>query len=173
MAGGVVVMGVVVAPYGVQGWIKVRPFTDEPAGLLRYAEWSVRTDRADSWQEMRLVAGQVHGSVLVAQLAGVANREAALALRGREIGVARAAMPVAPAGEIYCADLVGMAVVNRSGLALGRVAGVIEHGAHPLLRVARTDGAGGTERLIPYVPAIIDRVDVAAARIEVDWGADY
>ena len=56
---------------------------------------------------------------------------------------------------------------------LGEVVGMTEHGAHPLLRVARPPGASGPERLIPYVAAIIDRVDLAAGTIDVDWGEDF
>ena len=63
--------------------------------------------------------------------------------------------------------------MNRQGVALGEVAEVVAHGAHPLLRVARPPGQAGPERLIPYVPAIVDRVDLEARRIDVDWGADY
>ena len=65
--------------------------------------------------------------------------------------------------------------MNRTGVLLGEVRGVVEHGAHPLLRVVPGDPAAGEghERLIPYVPAIVDRVDVAAGRIEVDWEADF
>jgi 16S rRNA processing protein RimM len=66
-----------------------------------------------------------------------------------------------------------MTVVNREGVTLGEVTGVAEHGAHPLLRVARPAQAPGPERLIPYVAAIVDRVDQVGQRIEVDWGEDY
>jgi 16S rRNA processing protein RimM len=72
--------------------------------------------------------------------------------------------------------LKGLAVVNRAGVPLGEVRGVVAHGAHPLLRVAAPDGAANEskdERLIPYVPAIVDRVDIEARRIDVDWEADY
>jgi 16S rRNA processing protein RimM len=93
----------------------------------------------------------------------------ALALKGFEVGVPRSALPSVQ-GEIYWEDLKGLAVVNRSGVPLGEVVGVVEHGAHPVLRVALE---AGPERLIPYVPAIIDRVDVDTRRIEVDWEADY
>jgi ribosomal 30S subunit maturation factor RimM len=34
-------------------------------------------------------------------------------------------------------------------------------------------GATGPERLIPYVPAIVERVDLKARRIDVDWGEDF
>ena len=64
-------------------------------------------------------------------------------------------------------------MVNGDGIVLGEVCGMTEHGAHPLLRVARPAGAPGPERLIPFVPAIVRRVDPNAGTIEVDWGEDY
>jgi 16S rRNA processing protein RimM len=63
-----------------------------------------------------------------------------------------------------------MNVVNRAGVHLGRIVGLTESGAHPLLRVA---DVGGTERLIPFVAAYVDRIDGDARRIDVDWEADY
>ena len=72
--------------------------------------------------------------------------------------------------EFYWADLVGLAVVNRQGVKLGSVAAVEDFGAHPLLRVTDDDGA---PRLIPFVAAYMDGVDVAAGRIDVDWQLDY
>lgn len=168
-----VVMGVVVAPFGVQGSVKVRPYSQAPDALLRHATWWLRTAEAPAWREVRQLAGRMHRDALIAELAGVATREAALALKGCEVGVPREALPAAPPGEMYQADLVGMTVVNREGATLGEVSGFVEHGAHPLLRVARPEGRPGPERLIPYVPSIVLQVDGAERRIEVDWGEDY
>jgi 16S rRNA processing protein RimM len=168
--GNLIVMGQILAPHGVRGWVKVRPETEQPDALLSYATWWVRPPRS-SWREMTPVAGRVHADTLVVQLEGVATREAALALKLADIGVPRAALPAVKATEIYCVDLVGLAVVNRAGAALGEVEAVVDHGAHPLLQVARS--GGGTPRLIPYVPATIDRVDLAARQIDVDWAEDW
>jgi 16S rRNA processing protein RimM len=68
--------------------------------------------------------------------------------------------------------LVGLAVINRSGVALGRVTGVLETAAHPVLRV---EGGGdkAAERLIPLVPAYVDSLDVGESRIVVDWQPEY
>jgi len=33
--------------------------------------------------------------------------------------------------------------------------------------------AGDRERLIPWVPTVVKKVDLEAKRIEVDWGADW
>jgi 16S rRNA processing protein RimM len=173
---GIVVMGRILAPHGVRGWVKVQPVSESPESLLDYAAWWVRPAGASTWRELRRTAGRMHSGVLLVGLAGVATREDALSLRGAEVGVLRAALPRTKKDEIYWVDLEGLEVVNREGVALGAVAEVVAHGAHPLLRVTRPgggDGGAGPDRLIPYVPAIVDRVDLDARRIDVDWGEDY
>jgi len=169
----IVVMGEIVGPYGVRGWLKVRSFAESPATLLDFDEWWLKRANGEAWKAFSRLEGRMHSGSLVVALGGVETREAALAMKGFEVGVPRTALPAAAQGEIYWEDLTGLAVVNRTGTLLGEVRGIVAHGAHPLLRVARPDEAAGPERLIPYVPAIIDRVDVEGGRIEVDWGADY
>jgi 16S rRNA processing protein RimM len=168
-----VVMGQVLTPWGVRGWVKVRPYSEATGALVGHATWWVRPADGSEWQPRSRLEARVHADTVVARLEGVESREAALAMRGFEIAVPRAELPAAAANEIYQADLVGLAVVNREGVALGTVAGVVEHGAHPLLVVARPDGERGAQRLIPYVPVHIDGIDLAARRIDVDWGADF
>ena len=170
---GIVVMGRILAPHGVRGWIKVQPVSEVPEALLDYATWWMRPAHDPAWREVRKTAGRMHSGVLLVALAGVASREDALALRGAEVGVPRAALPRTKQDEIYWVDLEGLAVINRQGAMLGEVAEVLAHGAHPLLRVARPAGDVGPDRLIPYVAAIVDRVDLAARRIDVDWGEDF
>ena len=158
------------APHGVRGWIKVRPLSEAPAALLDYKKWWVRDAPGATWRETQQTAGRMHSGVLLVALAGVATREQALSLRGADVGVSRASLPKAKKDEIYWVDLEGLSVVNRQGVTLGNVVEVLAHGAHPLLRVS---GAGGPERLIPYVPAIVLRVDLEERRIDVDWGEDF
>jgi 16S rRNA processing protein RimM len=121
---------------------------------------------------MPIKTARMHSGALLAELAGIATREDALSLRGGDIGVPRASLPAVKEGEIYWADLVGLDVVNAEGVALGTVCGVVEHGAHPLLRVTKSEVAA-PERLIPYVPGIVVGVDLEARRIDVDWGEDF
>lgn len=169
MGADIVTFGHVLGSYGVAGWIKIEPYSERSDALLQYSEWWVRPAGSGAWHPMTLTGGRQHADVLVAHLAGMDDRDAAQALKGYEVGVPRAALPPAEDDEIYWADLVGMEVVNREGQTLGRVTAVTTHGAHPILSVAADAG----ERLIPFVPAHIDAVDVEARRIEVDWRADY
>jgi 16S rRNA processing protein RimM len=169
-------MGRVIAPYGVKGWVKVHAYTEDRATLLDYADWWIRpragsAKDAGGWREYAVEASREHGAALIAQLAGIGDREAAALLKGADIGVPRAALPAVEENEVYYSDLVGLAVVNRQGVALGRVASVQDFGAHPVLCV--TDAAGAAERMIPFVGAYVDGVDVAAGRIDVDWQLDY
>ena len=168
-----VVMGRVELPWGVQGWLRVRPFSAAPETLLGHRRWWVRRAGDDAWNEHAVVGGRRHSDSLLVLLAGVDNREVALRFKGFDVGVPRAALPAARRGEVYAADLVGLAVVNRDGIALGRVVEVADYGAHPLLRVRGEAEGAADERLIPYVPAYVTEVDVEAGRIEVDWGEDY
>lgn len=162
-----VVMGRVTAPFGVKGWIRIYALTAQPGNLCDYPVWWLR--RGGDWCETQVIDARVHGKMLVAQLAGVADREAAAAFKGVEIGVPREKLPAASKDEFYWADLIGMKVVNADQDELGRVVRIVETGANDVLVVA--DEAG--EILIPFIAGAVSRVDVAAGVIAVDWGRDY
>jgi 16S rRNA processing protein RimM len=159
-------MGRIVAPYGVQGWIKIRPDTEAVDGLLSYRAWWLARD-AD-WQEYRLAEGRPHGDTLIARLEGCEDRDQAAALRGMRIAVPRSALPAADSGEYYWCDLVGLGVENTQGESLGRIEEVFATGANDVLVVR-----GERERLIPFIDSVVLKVEIERSRVLVDWGADY
>ncbi len=159
-------MGRIVAPFGIRGWVKIQPFTEEIDGLLDYPAWYV--GRGDDWREVAVLESEGHHQIVVARLAGCNDRDAAAALKGREVGVLRGALPETAENEYYWSDLIGLEVVNVQGEALGKVADVLETGANDVLVVE-----GERERLIPFVKQVILDVDLAAGRVSADWGADY
>jgi 16S rRNA processing protein RimM len=159
-------MGRVVAPHGVQGWIKVQPFTQEQKGLLGYSQWQVGHEGA--WRTWPVVEARVHGAVVVAKLAGVDDRDQAAAFQGQRIAVARSEFPPAAGQEYYWADLAGLQVVNAEGVVLGKVLRLFETGANDVMVVQ-----GDRERLLPFISTVIRSVDLAAGTISVDWSAEY
>jgi 16S rRNA processing protein RimM len=161
-----VVMGRVLAPYGVKGWIKIQPFTQQNRGLLDYPLWQVGHDGA--WQAQSVESAKVHGAAVVAKLAGIADRDQAAALQGMRIAVSRDDFPPPASGEFYWSDLVGLQVINAAGVVLGAVSRVFETGANDVLVVE-----GERERLLPFIETVIRKVDLAGGRITVDWEADY
>ena len=165
-----VVMGRVTAPFGIQGWVKIYALTAQLGNLLDYPVWWL--GHHGDWREMRVAAAKVHGNTLVAQLAGIEDREAAVALKGLDVAVPRSQLPGAAENEFYWADLIGLRVVNTEQHEFGRVVRVMQTGANDVLVVA---GGNGDERetLIPFIAGAIQEVDLAAGVINVDWGKDY
>ena len=160
-------MGRVVAPYAVRGWIKLQTFTEYLDSLLDYPVWRLGKD--GRWRDYRVLDGKIHGQYLMAGLEGVEDRTAAEALMGLDVAVLREEMPEADEDEYYWDDLIGLDVVNLVGEALGRVEGLLETGANDVLQVRD----GETERLLPFVDAVVKEVDLEAGRLVVDWGLDY
>ena len=157
-----VVMGRVRAPHGLKGWIKVQTFTQEIEGLLDYPEWWLGTE--GKWQQHRVAESAVHGSMVVARLDGITDRDVAAELRGRDVAVPRAAMPQSQEGEFYWSDLLGMEVSDRAAMKLGVVAKILETGANTVLVVE-----GEKELLVPFIQDVIVSVDLKARQLVVDW----
>jgi 16S rRNA processing protein RimM len=159
-------MGRVSAPFGVKGWVKVQPFTEKIDGLLGYPRWWL--SEADGWHSRAVEETAVHGSELLVRFAGIADRDRAASLKGQEIAIPREQLPITGEGEYYWADLVGLEVENTAGESLGRVERLFESGAAPVLVVV-----GETERLLPFVGAVVKQVDLGAGKLLVEWELDY
>lgn len=160
-----IVMGRVVAPFGVKGWIKIQPFTRNVDALLEHRAWWL--GREGRWDDSQVEDGAVHGRSLIAKLQGCDDRDRAARFKGMEVALPRSALPASADGEYYWADLIGLEVVNREGVSLGRVTGLMETGASHVLVVR-----GERERLIPFAEPVIESVDVRGDGLVVDWPAD-
>ncbi|HLZ97535.1 MAG TPA: ribosome maturation factor RimM [Steroidobacteraceae bacterium] len=178
-------LGVVGAPFGVRGWVKLRSFTDPPDRLLQHRSVQLRV--GGSWVAYKIEASGKSGGQLTAKLRGVDDRDRAGELRGAQIGVPRADLPQRDDKDFYRADLIGCEVVNLAGRYLGKVMHFVETPAQVLMVVrggeapgereprgsaARPGGSESTaakEYWVPAVPLHLRRVDLAARRVVVDW----
>jgi 16S rRNA processing protein RimM len=121
-----------------------------------------------------MLEAKPHSGEVVARLMGVADRNAAEALKGATVRIPRSHFPSLPDDEFYWVDLIGLEVENLQGERLGVVADLMDNGAHPILRVTReTEPARQQEQLIPFVDQFVKAVDRQAKKIMVDWGLDY
>jgi 16S rRNA processing protein RimM len=154
-------VGVIAGAHGVRGLVKIKSFTDDPANLTAYGPL---TDESGARRYQVAVTGRAKG-VLLARIEGVGDRDAARALRGARLYVARAALPESEDEEYYHADLIGLAVEDRAGAPLGRVAAVQNFGAGDILEIERPDQ--GT-LLVPFTKAAVPLVDPAGGRVVVE-----
>jgi 16S rRNA processing protein RimM len=157
-------LGVVAAPFGVRGWVKLSSYTEPPERLLEHRR--LQLCLGGEWRPYTVEASGRSGGQLTVKLEGVADRDAAQALRGATIGVPRGELPEREAKDFYRADLIGCEVVNLAGTRLGVVSHFVETPAHALM-VLR----GEREYWVPAVPRHLRRVELEARRVVVDWDA--
>lgn len=165
-----IVLGRVTEPYGVKGWVRIQPFGDDPQSWRQMRFWHLAADEDANWQAYELLQVDARNDTLIAHFAGVEDRNAAEALHGFLVAAPRENLPETEEGEFYWADLLGMAVETLAEEPLGEVVGLLETGAHDVLRVV---DSAGRERLLPFVAAIVHEVDSEKRRIRVDWSAEW
>ena len=144
----------------MRGWIRVE--APEQA-LAACRKWWI------GGVEYSVAEAKAHSGTLLAKLAGLESREAALRLKGSKVFVQREALPEPEAGHYYLADLVGLEVVNEKGVVLGEVKRWVFNGAQDVMEVA----GDGKARLLPWIPEVVRKVDLQKKQIEVEWGADW
>jgi 16S rRNA processing protein RimM len=159
--------GLVVAVHGVEGRIRVKAISGDPAGLLGAGSLRVcgKADQGSrEGRDFEVKAAQRSGGCAVFSLKGIDTLDAAKALVGAGVSVRRGELPPPGEDEYFVADLVGCSVVGEDGGPIGRVESVVSGPAHDWLSIRR---AGGEEALLPVVSAFVREVDVAGRRIVV------
>jgi len=172
----IVILGRIGAPFAVQGWLKVKSYTEPRENLLDYPVWQV--GNAGDWREMKVEAGRVSMKDVLVKLAGIDSPEIARTFTGLEVGVARAALPALPAGEYYWDDLLQMDAYSAQGELLGRLDHFTQTAAHGLMviRAPRDETVPGSRVLEILVPMVRERVlgiDHETRRITLDWQRDW
>jgi 16S rRNA processing protein RimM len=162
-----VVMGRIVAPHGIRGWLKVQSFADPPESLLEQRDWQLRLP-GGVLQERRLRDASWDGRLLRVALEGVDDRNAAETLRGAELTVEREQLPATREREYYRDDLLGFAVVNGAGSELGTVQYFVDAPANDVMVVRGAD-ADAKEYWIPVTTLHLRQVSLAERRVRVDW----
>lgn len=158
-----IIVGKISGVYGLRGWLKVLSYTRPKENILGYSPWFLEGDGGR--RKFAVDAGRVQGKRLLANLAGVVDREIAQALVDADVAVARRQLPALEAGHYYWCDLIGLGVVNRQNIVLGKVVDMTETGAHDVLIIK-----GDKQWLIPYIRGVyIIDVDLQQGRIIVDW----
>lgn len=163
MSDKLILLGEITGAHGIRGEVLVRSYTGDPEAI---ADYGALTDADGNAPLMLKVLRLTPKGAVVARVQGVADRNAAEALKGRKLYVARAAMPEpGDSDEFYHADLVGLAAVDAEGNSLGEVVAVVNYGAGDLLEI-KLAGARGTE-LVPFTKAFVPEIDLTSRRLVV------
>jgi len=171
-------VGRIADAWGIKGWFKVLPYSADPEALFSSKRWYLMPSEkgAKTFEGTAVLAvkeSKEHSDSVVACAHGVDDRTAAESLRGARIFVSRASFPTAAQDEYYWVDLIGLEVLNRQDEPLGTVRELLSTGPQTVLVMEYLQDGKVLERMIPFVSAYVDDVDLKSRRIRVDWQLDY
>jgi 16S rRNA processing protein RimM len=160
-------VGEISGVFGIKGWVKVFSFTAPRENILAYSPWLLK--KGSEIRQVDVLAGQLQGKSLVAQLEGVTDRDQAAALIGWSIFISQSQLPKAAAGEHYWSDLIGLKVETVEGIQLGVVESLLETGANDVVVIQ-----GERERAIPFLQGqTVTSIDLDAGKMIVDWDPEF
>lgn len=151
-----VLLGRISGAHGIRGEVVIISYTGAAEDIAAYGPLSDAAGR----RTFELTNARVAGKGVIARIAGIKDRNAAEALKGTELYVARAQLPETAEGEYYHEDLVGLDAVDEAGTRIGRVVGVNNFGAGDLLEIALL--ATGKTEFVPFTNEAVPTIDLAA-----------
>ncbi|HKO91862.1 MAG TPA: ribosome maturation factor RimM [Polyangiaceae bacterium] len=150
------------AAHGVRGWLRVQSYTEPPQRLFEWKLWRVGN------REVKLLDARPQGNGWIAQIEGVADRDAASLLTGQMILVERDLLPKPEGREHYRDDLVGFEAKNLEGALLGRVDHFVDTPGNAVMVIK-----GEREHWVPVTSQHLREVKVATRTLVVDWPEDF
>lgn len=156
-----VLLATIATAHGIRGEVMVRTYTGDPEDIASYGPLSDKTGT----RTFKIRSARATPKGVIVRFDGIADRNAAEALRGTDLYVARARLPKAQEGEYYHADLIGLAVRDASGAVMGKVTNVSNFGAGDLLDVQFTE-TKATE-YVPFTNANVPEVNLAEGYVTI------
>lgn len=154
------VIGVIGAPHGVHGTVRVKPTGDG-----RHLRQGIEPLVGDRRRRIRAVRPTPKGFLV--DLEDINSRGETDSLRGAEMVLDRAELDAPEEDEIYVADLIGMKVLDEDGRTLGTVAETFETLAHEVLVVRDEEDGGSRELYVPFTLEHVPDVDSGSGRLMV------
>jgi 16S rRNA processing protein RimM len=153
-----VAIGVVVAPHGVRGTLRVRAL-----GAGKHLREGKEPVVAGVRRQISSARQTPKGFLL--DLEGVESRTDAQPLRGEQLLLDRSELVSTEEGEFYVADLVGLTAVSDAGEVLGKVADTFETAAHEVLVVREV--RGGQDLFLPFTFEHVPELDLQKGHVVV------
>jgi len=159
-------LGIIVAPHGVRGDVRIRTFTERPEDIASYGPLTDETGgRSFDIRPLTPLKGGIR-----ARIAGVKDRNAAEALKGTRLYVDRDSLPPVGDDAFYHADLIGLEARDTDGAALGTVQAVFDFGAGDMLEVALKGRR--MPLLVPFTREAVPEIRIGEGYLVIDPPAE-
>lgn len=145
--------GKIINIHGFRGTVKLESWCDSPDVLASLEHvWFLE---GDSYRARKVLRASIFKQFVLMDLEGIADEDAANALRNTVVYAAREALPLEE-GDFFIVDLLGLPVRHAdTGEELGRLKNITSQGATDLYFVTTPFG----EAIVPAVPEFIIKID--------------
>lgn len=162
-----ILVGYIASPHGIGGEVNVKVLTDRPERFDTGARLFLKVTESGDYRNIRVAVGRLTAQGAIVQLEGIGSREQAEELAGASLYISREQLLPPKDGYYYGFQLEGCEVYEGVRL-LGTVRQLAEGKANPYLEIE--PAGGGSDILVPFVGAVILKVDLQQRRIEIPEG---
>jgi 16S rRNA processing protein RimM len=155
-----ILLAAVIGAQGLKGAVRVKTFTADPDALGAYGALH---DASGKRYEIAAFRVSKPGEAVMS-FAGIGDRNAAEALKGTELFVARAALPQTGEDEFYHADLIGLEAFDSEGRRVGTISAIHNFGAGDVIAIHRADG---DEVLLAFSRETVPQIDIEGGRVTI------
>lgn len=155
----------IMAPHGLQGHVKVKSFTENPAHLFTFPlVYDEQKQHSFQFEKKPSPLLKEKGQFIV-RLVDVVSRTQVELLKGKKLFIERSMLPALMDDDaFYHADLIGLQVVDEEGNDLGQIQGVPHFGAGDLLEIVKQS----VSIWIPFTQACVPEVNISGGFVRVD-----
>ena len=158
------IIGLIGAPFGLKGFVKIRPFSGEIDHLLKLKSVIVNKDGNDQLLEIEESTSSQSG--LLMRFAGIDSPEKAKTLTGAQLLTGRENAAPLYEDEYYIEDLKGLEVcITKNGIAeqtIGFMTDIIEGGGSQLAEIRLTSGE---LKLVPFRNEFFPEIDLKKGKV--------
>lgn len=143
-------VGVIASTHGLKGEVNVFPTTEDPERFKKLKKVTLTTQRGENI-ELDVESARFFKKFVIVKFKQFNDINEVEKFKGCELTIDRKnALKLEP-GEFYCADLIGLDVVDEEDRLLGKVTDILQTGANDVYEMTREDNS---EKV--YIPAIKD-----------------
>ena len=155
-------VGQIVNTFGIKGFVKVNPLTDDAE---RFEELeSVFVVKNKELIEMKIEEIKYHKNMVLIKFKGIEDINMAEKYKGCYIKIKRENAKKLPEDTYFIADLIGLPVYDESGKLLGKVDDIYNNKSHDIYVVK---DELGKQIVLPSTKEVIKQVDIDNERIVV------
>ncbi len=155
-------IGQIVNTFGINGMVKVKPFTDDIKRFDDLEKIYVETNKVKKQYEIEEV--KYHKDMVLIKFKGIDKPEDAEALRNSYLKINRKDEPELKEGTYYIVDLIGLDVYSDEGKELGKLDDIYNYGSSDIYVIK---DELGKQLLLPAISDVIKEINLEEKKIVV------